>query len=153
MNQSAVTSEVRAGGMDHLHSYWNTHFRFSMCVWERGRGMTETHTLRCPTFQQHGDVRTIMQQWVRVVQRHGANEWEWMDRQEEATLMCSTTTHQLITLLTYLIKNMSNTFLILLLNYCTYSDHKPSYFVNKNNFHQYVHTKCTVETLKIVVLN
>lgn len=60
MNQSAVTSEVWAGGMDYLASYWNTHFRGE---WERERGMMEHACiciLRCPTFQQHRDIGTVM---------------------------------------------------------------------------------------------
>lgn len=60
MNQSAVTSEVWAGGMDYLASYWNTHFHGE---WERERGMT-AHAciciLRCPTFLQHRDIGTVM---------------------------------------------------------------------------------------------
>lgn len=90
--------------------------------------MTETHTLRCPTFQQHGDVRTIMQQHMLVVQRHCVNEWELMDRQDEATPMYSTTP-QLMTLSKNLIKKKQEEIQgvqklsgspILLLNYCSF---------------------------------
>lgn len=75
MNQSVVTSEVQAGGMDHLCSNWNTHFRLSVSERERERGRieihmhTHTHT-EMPYFSAAWGCEDCYTAVCLVVQRH-----------------------------------------------------------------------------------
>lgn len=107
VNQSAVTSEVRQAGWITCTPI-GTHTSVWVCVYlcecVREREEWHKHILRWPTFPQHGDVRTVMQQgygWcINTV--HG---WEEMDKQEEVTPTYRTTP-QTVTLSTYFIRNI-----------------------------------------------
>lgn len=77
MNQSVVTSEVRAGGMDHCCSNWNTHFRLSVSKRERERERTDrntyahTHThTEMPYFSAGWGCEDCYTAVCLVVQRH-----------------------------------------------------------------------------------